>query len=128
MLGRSHANVAQIITRHFQGVSAATLLIGAGVCSVASAATIVVNSTADPGDASTCTLRQAIVSMNTGAVAANSACTNAGGTFGSSNTINFAAGVSTISLTDGLYVGAKDGSGMDLTIDAGPGNNVTVER
>src|SRR5262249_40968031 len=102
--------------------------MGSSVCCVAPAATIVVNSAADPGDASTCTLRQAIVSMNTGAVAGNTSCTNSGDEFGSNDTINFAAGINTIPLSYGLSIGHAGAKGMDLTIDAGAGNNVTVER
>ena len=57
----------------------------------AQAATIVVTSPndSDPAAAGTCTLRQAIVSMNTGALAGS--CANTGAAFGSADTITFAA-------------------------------------
>lgn len=112
---------------------AVAALVGFGAAPASRAATIVVNSTADPGDAGTCTLRQATVSMNTGALTANSACTNTGSAFGTNDTINFANSLfngnsATITLANGLYVGVKGGNGTSLTIDAGAGNNVTVER
>jgi hypothetical protein len=97
----------------------------------------VVNSTADPGDVSTCTLRQAIVSMNIGAVAPNSACTNTGGSFGSNDTINFSSSLfGSGTPVIGLYttlIASHDKTAtypprMDLAIDAGAGRTVAIER
>ena len=108
-------------------IAAVTLLGGLGAAPMsATAATVVVNSSADPGDAGTCTLRQAIVSMNTGAVTGT--CANAGAPFGTSDTINFSnslfgGGTTTITLAYALSI-----SDNDLVIDAGSGRDVIVQR
>jgi len=116
----------------------AAALLGLGASPVAQAATIVVNSTADQGNAGTCTLRQAIVSMNTGAVTGN--CVNSGAAFESGDTINFANGLfasgtptidigSELSIThpaNGNCSGCIDA--VNLAIDAGAGRNVIVQR
>ncbi|MBO9664785.1 choice-of-anchor Q domain-containing protein [Dokdonella sp.] len=95
----------------------------------AGAATIVVTSPddTDPGAGGTCTLRQAIVSMNTGALAGS--CANAGAAFGSGDTIHFAASAladaatpGTIALADsadasGAVGGTLVVTGAELTID-----------
>lgn len=113
--------------------SAAAVAASTGVPSMAPAATITVTSAADPGNAGTCTLRQAIVSTNTGAVA-GTACVNSGdATFGVDDTIRFGASLfsgstATITLADqpGNYLHAITNG--TLTIDAGAGRNVTVQR
>lgn len=96
----------------------------------AHAATIVVGSTGDPGGAGTCTLRQAIVSVNTGAVTGS--CANSGEAFGSNDTIKFSnslfsGGTPTITLEDapGNSLHVDDAV---LAIDAGEGRNVVVQR
>lgn len=104
-------------------------LLGLGAVSAPQAATIVVSSTADPGDASTCTLRQAIVSVTTGSATAS--CMNTGGAFGDNDTINFAnslfsGSTATITTTDSLNV--ESYRHIQLTIDAGNARNVVVER
>lgn len=107
---------------------AAALLAALGIAPLATqAATIVVTTTgdavADPG----CTLRNAIVSMNTGTTVGN--CANTGANFGTNDTINFDAvafpnsGPNTITLTSGqLSI-----STSNLTIDATANGNVTID-
>ncbi|MGN6518351.1 MAG: choice-of-anchor Q domain-containing protein [Dokdonella sp.] len=75
---------------YLQQAIAATLLLGLAALP-ASAATIEVTSPddSDPAAANTCTLRQAVLSMNTGTL--KGACGNTGGAFGSGDTITFAA-------------------------------------
>jgi uncharacterized repeat protein (TIGR01451 family) len=109
----------------------AAAVLFSGVVPVAHAATIAVNSIADPGSASTCTLRQAIVSMNTGAVTGN--CVNTGAAFGSNDAINFNSGLfvggsATVSLADQAnnYLSITDNNG--LAIDAGAGRDLIIER
>jgi hypothetical protein len=104
----------------------AATLLGLGGAPAVHAATIVVTSTADAGDVGTCTLRQAIVSMNTGAATGN--CANNGAAFGSNDTINFTGdlfsdGVAAITLAYSLHI-----TDNNLVIDAGTGRNVTVQR
>jgi uncharacterized repeat protein (TIGR01451 family) len=114
-----------------RALAAATLLALGLVAPLATeAATIVVTSSADPGNANTCTLRQAIVTMNTGAL--NGTCVNSGA-FGSNDTINFGSGLfagssATVTLADqpNNYLSITDNNG--LAIDAGAGRNLTVER
>lgn len=101
------------------------VLLGLASLPTARAATIVVTSSADGSvTAATCTLRQAVLSMNNSTVSGN--CVNTGAAFGSNDTINFAAGVSTITLADApnneLHITANQ-----LSIDAGAGRTVTIE-
>ena len=98
----------------------------------ATAATIYVTSASDTGTALTCTLRQAIVSMNTGSVA-GTACVNHGAGFSSGDTINFdpvafpQGGGNTITLADSasstLHV-----TDPALNIDATINGQVTIQR
>ncbi len=94
------------------------------------AATISVNTVDDAGVAGTCTVRQAIVSMNTGSVS-GSGCANTGAAFGSSDTIHFDTTTfpngSTITLADVVnnYLSISD---ANLTIDATANGNVTIQR
>ena len=108
---------------------AAALLAALGIVPLAAqAATIVVTS---PGDTSvtgptTCTLRQAIVSMNAGAIS-GTACTNSGGAFGSGDTINFDTGVFPGGSKITLASGALAVTAANLTIDATANVNVTID-
>lgn len=81
---------------------AAVLLIGGAAASPATAATIVITSPDDtnPNATGTCTLRQAIVSMNTGALAGNCAVSD-GEDFGIHDTITFAASALATATTPG---------------------------
>lgn len=106
---------------------AAAIAFALAASPAAHAATILVTS---PGDTAvtapdTCTLRQAIHSMNTSTLSGD--CTNSGGAFGSADTIRFAAGIHTVTLAD-APANQLTVLDYDLTIDAGPGRNVTVER
>ncbi|MBA8885033.1 Ig-like domain repeat protein [Dokdonella fugitiva] len=113
--------------------SAAALAVPAALPTPAQAATITVTSTADPGNPGTCTLRQAIVSTNTGSVA-GTACANSGSPgFGVDDTIRFdaslfSAGNATITLADLPDNYLHVASNGIVTIDAGTGRNVTVQR
>lgn len=96
------------------------------------AATIVVSSPddTDPSASTTCTLRQAILSMNAGAVVGN--CSNGGGDFGNNDRIRFAATAlergavpGTIRLADSADTSGSSGgtlvvSATRLAIDGGP--------
>jgi hypothetical protein len=106
---------------------AAALLAALGIVPLAAqAATIIVTTAGDSGTAADCTLRQAIVSMNQGATTSTGCSGN--GTFGASNTINFATaafpngGTNTITLAGGVLV-----SNVNLTIDATANGNVTID-
>ena len=93
---------------------AATLLIGGFASTSASAATIMVISPddTDTGAAGTCTLRQAVVSMNTGTLKGN--CTNSGGASGNNDLLLFAASSISGGATPGTITLADsaDTSGM----------------
>ena len=110
----------------------AVLACGAGLVEHAGAATIVVDSAAEPGSANTCTLRQAVVSMNDGVVSGT--CQNTGGVFGTDDTIRFAnalfaSGTPAITLQSTLRIGGqRRPGGRNLHIDAGAGRKVTVQR
>ena len=104
----------------------------------ANAATIVVTSPddSDPASAGTCTLRQAILSMNAGAARGN--CMASGDAFGSADTITFAASAITGGSTWGTVTLADSGdtsgtvggtlvvTDTQLSIDGGSG--VTIAR
>jgi predicted outer membrane repeat protein len=108
---------------------ALTLALGAVPLSGV-AATISVTTAGDPGVTGTCSVRQAIVSMNTGAVSGG--CV-ASGTFGSSDTINFDTGTfpnggaNSITLGDSAY-NQLSITAAKLTIDASANGNVTIQR
>ena len=109
-------------------VLTAALLAALGIAPIAArAATIVVTTTGDSGTASDCTLRQAIQSMNTGAVA-GTGCVVASGAFGTGDTVQFgttafpAGGANTITLAGGELV-----ISTDLGIDATANSNVTID-
>jgi CSLREA domain-containing protein len=101
---------------------AAAVFAGGLVALRASAATIAVT-TPDDGDAAaagTCTLRQAILSMNTGTQVGN--CANTGAAFGSDDTITFAASAisgattpGTVMLTDSADAGGAAGGSLVVT-------------
>jgi len=109
-------------------VLTAALLTALGIAPIAArAATIMVTTTGDSGTASDCTLRQAIQSMNTGAIA-GTGCVVASGTFGTGDTVQFstpalpAGGAHTITLA-----GAELGIKNELSIDATANGNVTID-
>jgi len=102
------------------------------------AATISVFTGNDAGGATDCTLRQAIVSMNTSSVS-GTGCVNSGGAFGTGDAINFAppdfpqfqtrtitladAGTSTLSISDAsLAITAGDYAGVTIERPAGASN------
>lgn len=106
-------------------LSALSLAIAVALGSpLASAATITVTSAADPlptSSSSTCTLRQAVATINNQAVGgANTGnCANSGGAFGTSDAIVFAPAVTAINL-DGTTNGELDiGLSHDLLINGG---------
>ena len=108
-------------------LAAAMLATLGAVPFTAQAATVVVSTTGDSGAATDCSLRQAIVSINAGAVA-GTGC-SASGSFGTGDTINFDTtafpngGPNTITLTSGqLSITAPY-----LTIDAANNGNVTID-
>ena len=109
------------------------LALGLGSAPLAGlAATISVFTADDAGTATDCTLRQAIVSMNTSSVS-GTGCVNSGDAFGTGDTINFAAPgfpvfqARTITLADASN-GTLDISDANLTITAGPYAHVTIQR
>jgi hypothetical protein len=109
-------------TRLQRAITAA-LLIGSSALP-AQAATIAVTSPddADPSATTTCTLRQAILSMNDGTL--KGACANTGAAFGDGDTITFAASAITGAPTPGTIALADsdDASGMlggSLVVSAG---------
>ncbi len=109
---------------------ALALALGLGSAPLAGlAATISVSNTGDAGDGGTCTLRQAIVSMNTGSVA-GTGCTYHDA-FGINDTIDFATlptdGSATITLTD-VSANQLAISATNLTIDATANGKVTIQR
>lgn len=117
--------------RHEISVStlAAALLAALGTVPFAApAATIAVTTTGDSGGSADCTLRQAIASMNTGAVAAG--CM-ASGNFGENDTIIFDTnkfpngGANTITLGGSQL--SISGYGLNLAIDASANGNVTID-
>lgn len=89
----------------------------------AAAATLQVSTTGDTSSQTSCTLRQAIVAMNT-ASAAGTGCV-ANGAFGSNDRIEFAAGIDTITLADTANNTLRV-TALDLTIDGGDG--VLIQR
>lgn len=110
---------------------AAALLAALGIAPLAAqAATILVTNGSDvTGLVSTCTLRQAIVSMNTSSVS-GTVCQNTGGAFGSNDTIHFdtatdfpPGGTNTITLGAGKLTITDN----NLTIDATANGNVTID-
>jgi hypothetical protein len=99
---------------------AAVLLFGA-MPATTIAASIAVTSPDDTVHAGTCTLRQAILSMNTGAVTGTS-CVNSGGAFGNGDTITFAkSGITggtaagTITLADSADTTGSTGGMLVIT-------------
>ncbi len=112
---------------------AVTLAVGLGLgAAQAQAATVTVTSSADPGTTTTCTLRQAITTVNHGATASSdegNCRANYTGSLGSNDTIVFdtdtfpAGGANTITLAGSrLAISAAY-----LTIDASANGHVTVD-
>lgn len=114
---------------------ALALALGLGSTPLAGlAATISVTATDDAGTATSCTLRQAIVSMDTGSVS-GTGCVNSGAAFGTSDTINFDAATfpngaaNTITLADASNGALKMSAvTLNLTIDASANGQVTIQR
>ncbi|MCC6377261.1 MAG: IPTL-CTERM sorting domain-containing protein [Burkholderiales bacterium] len=90
-------------------LAAAGVIGGSGV----RAATIVVSDGGDSGTASTCTLRQAVVAMNTASLAGTT-CVNSGGAFGSSDLVDLSAQTGTIALS-----GTEIPITVNLVVDGG---------
>lgn len=111
----------------------AALLLGLGLSAPAAhaATNIVVTTNGDAGSGTTCTLRQAIVSMNVGSVGGTDCLPST--ISGSGNTITFDTtlfpdgGANTITLADAADNSLKI-TAPDLTIDASANGNVTVQR
>lgn len=113
--------------RSFSTLAAALFAALGTVPLAAQAATISVTTIGDSGAAADCTLRQAIVSMNTGKVT-GTGC-SASGSFGKNDTIDFAmaafpnGGTNTI-----MLAGAQLSiTATQLTIDAAANDNVTID-
>ncbi|MDR3385584.1 MAG: choice-of-anchor Q domain-containing protein [Rudaea sp.] len=81
-------------------IALALSLALAAIAPAAGAATVEVTTADDAATSSTCTLRQAISAMNAAAVGVSSSCVNSGGSFGTGDTITFAADVTAVSLAD----------------------------
>jgi len=111
---------------------ALSLALGIGSAPLAGlAATISVVTADDAGSATDCTLRQAIVSMNTGSLS-STGCVNSGAAFGTGDTINFdttafPVGANTITLAD-VPDNQLAISDANLTIAAGADAHVTIQR
>ena len=71
-------------------------LAAAGVIAPAHGATIAVTTGGDAGNVSTCTVRQAVASLNLAALQA--ACANSGGAFGTNDTVDLTLQSGTITL------------------------------
>lgn len=94
--GRARESGARFIVRPlFAALVASGLAAPVGV----DAATIIVATGGDLGVGSTCTLRQAIDSINGGALVGN--CQNTGGPFGTSDTVDLTTQTGTIALVGG---------------------------
>ena len=113
---------------------ALALALGLGSPLAGLAATISVTATDDAGTATSCALRQAIVSMDTGSVS-GTGCVNSGAAFGTSDTINFDAATfpngaaNTITLADAnSNTSTLAITDANLTIDATANGNVTIQR
>ncbi|MDR3385876.1 MAG: choice-of-anchor Q domain-containing protein [Rudaea sp.] len=112
-------------TRHPLALALSPTL--AATARVAGAATIQVTTADDAGTISTCTLRQAIAAMNSAAVGAATSCVNSSGSFGTGDTITFAADVATVTLADTanneLLI-----TDSNLTIQGSGTGGVTISR
>ena len=87
-----------LVRRHPVALALASAL--AALAPGAGAATIQVITADDAGTSGSCTLRQAIASMNAAVVVPSSSCTNSGGSFGATDTITFADDVTSVELAD----------------------------
>ncbi len=105
-------------------------------CGVSQAAVINVSSSEDDNGAASCTLRQAVASLNTAVLQAG--CTNSGGVFGVNDTINLNPMSGNIILTseaggqldiaEGKSISINGASGRNITIDGGGENQVFSVR
>ncbi len=105
-------------------------------CGVSQAAVINVSSSEDDNGAASCTLRQAVASLNAAVLQAG--CTNSGGVFGVNDTINLNPMSGNIILTseaggqldiaEGKSISINGASGRNITIDGGGENQVFSVR
>jgi len=110
---RPRGSAARFIVRPlFAALVASGVVASAGL----HAATIVVTTGGDAGNAGTCTLRQAVGAMNAASLAGTS-CVNSGGIFGSFDKVDLSTQSGTITLQGAAEIGI---SGDYLLID-GPG-------
>ncbi len=130
----SQPGFGRLGARAIQRPLALALALSLGLTPLAGmAATIIVKSSGDVGTAGTCTVRQAVVSMNTGSVAGTS-CVNTGAPgFHTNDIINFdvatfpSGGANTITLADDS-TSTLSISDAHLTIDASANGQVTIQR
>ncbi len=106
---------AQFIVRPLFAALVASGVIASGGLH---AATIVVTTGGDAGNAGTCTLRQAVDAMNTASVAGTS-CVNSGGAFGTGDTVDLTGLSGTITLAGASEIEIN----VSLAIQ-GPGSTV----
>jgi len=110
---RPRGSAAQFIVRPlFAALVASGVIASSGL----HAATIVVTTGGDAGNAGTCTLRQAVEAMNAAGVAGTN-CVNSGGIFGSFDKVDLSTQSGTITLQGAAEIGI---TGYYLLID-GPG-------
>ncbi len=104
-----------------------SLAISQALTLPANAATIEVNSTSDAGDGSNCTLREAVVSINSQTLIGVSGCSSSGSNFGVDDTIIFDNSLSgsLITLTQSKDLKINNPN-VDLTIDGLGQNSLTV--
>lgn len=109
-------------------LSAALLTALGNVPFAVQAATIGVTTAGDSGTTADCTLRQAIASMNAGAVA-GTGCTNSGAAFGSGDTIAFSTAVFPNGANNAITLanGQLSITAANLTIEAVANGNITID-
>ncbi len=129
----SQPGFGRLGVRAIQRPLALALSLGLGVAPLAGmAATIIVTSSSDAGSTATCTLRQAIVSMNTGSVAGSGCVNSAAQGFHTNDAINFDAttfpngGANAITLADDS-ASTLSISDTTLLIDATANGQVTIQ-
>ncbi|MDN5924155.1 MAG: hypothetical protein L0H70_04060 [Xanthomonadales bacterium] len=131
-----HNNQQSLSPRQRTPLRTPLVLALALVCAplAAAAATISVTSAVDLGTTGTCTLRQAIVTMNDGTTVSagdgeGNCRTNASGNFGSQDTIVFGLGAFPADGSDAITLSGVvlTISAADLAIDATANSNVTID-
>ena len=106
-------------------------LAAAGIVAPAHGATIVVTTAGDAGNAGTCTLRQAVESLN--AASLQGACLVASGAFGTNDTVDLNLQTGTITLAGGLPLNSTllemsfDGPGAQVLTVSGAGASRVLE-